>query len=169
MVIEHGGSGLAMIVTFMVMVCSACSTEVVTPPLPLKPVDVDLTVAGVVGCYRTSDLTAMVPPGADPRYYTPPAMFRLSGGSVADPNHRIQAPPNINSHLRLTSWSVISTKELEATWTDGLAGVQLLLRRRSTDGIFYGRVATVSDGDGTRELGPVEVTPMACWSEVNRS
>jgi hypothetical protein len=90
-------------------------------------------------------------------------MFELSERPWDDgmPDHRraIATEPS----LRLGGWRLTNQQELIVDFS-GFVGVQLVLRRRPTDGMFYGRAKPTSDAalpPGARE-GTVVARKEAC-------
>jgi hypothetical protein len=125
--------------------CSSPAPETL-PPIAYEG-EVVLLPSTLVGCYRVASLEwlpAASPEGAKWAQLVP-ATFELSGAALDDgaPDFRrvIAAEPS----LRLGIWTLNNQQELIVDFS-GLVGVKLVLRRRPTDGVFYGRAHPTSDG-----------------------
>ena len=149
-------------------VVALASVGACSPPTPetLPPIayegEVVLFPSTVVGCYHVASLEWPSPEGARWAKLVP-ATFELSDAPRDDsvPHFRrvIAAEPS----LRLGIWTLNDQREL-IVHISGLVGVQLVLRRRPTDAMFYGRAQPTSDGalpPGVG-VGAVQVKKAAC-------
>lgn len=139
--------------------CSSPAPEALPPSAPEG--DVALLPNTLVGCYRVVSMEwSPTPPAEGQEWMIPPATFELSDDALDRmPDFRrviVQEPSK-----RLGNWTLTNQQELIVNFS-GLVGVQLVLRRQPTDGVFHGRAQPFSDSTLPPGLGTVLVKRTTC-------
>ena len=127
----------------------SCSREEAPPPLPPPP-DLTHTDTQVAGCYEQVLTKPGEPPMRHAAPWEPPERFYLGRSEISIVNN----PPGggritqANGYRASGDWIRTDDNAIRLKWTHGSEGIQVTLRRSSTDGWWRGQTEPFSNMGG---------------------